>query len=169
MISNYNKITVPFLKDSERILLWSFREWALNIKIAKDPRPKLIEGFSKILIQEAVMPLDKLLRVVGYHYKNPIDIRCHCSNQIGRTEADLLCLISILQNKKKYEGYEIIKNMNTEQSSELIKYTKKLIESLNRAEIILPIRREFVNKYFKIQRQNKSNIIYFDFKNKLYA
>ena len=83
-----NLITVPNLKETEKFLIWSIREWIISIMRAKDPRPEIIKCFSKLLIQEAVIPFDKMMRIIGYNCCVPIDVRCHCSNLLGRTEID---------------------------------------------------------------------------------
>ena len=160
-----NRITVNLLNEPEKILLWSIREWVLNIKIAKDPRPKLINGFSKILIQEAVMPLDKMMRLISYHYNSPIDIRCHCSNLLGRTEIDILCLISIIQNKSKYNSNVIAQKINKEYSTEFLRLSTKLANSFQRASLLLIVRDIFVKKYF-VKNENNTQVIYFNFKKK---
>ena len=135
---------------------------------AKDPRPEIIKCFSKILIQEAVMPFDKMMRTIGYNCCVPIDIRCHCSNILGRTEIDLLCLITIIQNKLPIDLTKIIKITNKENHIEMIRQSNKVVESLNRAEIKIPVRNEFLNKYQKSKNQNFNNIIFYDFRKKLY-
>ena len=168
MLTYPNEITVPNLDDSERLLIWSIREWVINIMRAKDPRPKLIEGFSNVLIQEAVTPFDKMMRTIGYNCCVPIDIRCHCSNLLGRTEIDLLCLITIIQNKLPIDLKKIIKITNKENHIEMIRQSNKVVESLNRAEIKIPVRNEFLNKYQKSKNQNFNNIIFYDFRKKLY-
>ena len=93
MLNSSNKIILPLLKDSEKLLIWSIREWIINIMNGNDPLPKLTCGYTKFLIQEAVMPFDQLMRIISYYYCVPIDIKCHCSNLLGRTESDLLCLL----------------------------------------------------------------------------
>ena len=76
---------------------------------AKDPSPEIFKCFSKLLIQEAVMPFYKMMRIIDYNCCVPIDIRCHCSNLLGRTKIDLLYLISIIQNKLKVDLKKILK------------------------------------------------------------
>ena len=168
MLTYPNEITVPNLDDSERLLIWSIREWVINIMRAKDPRPKLIEGFNNLLIQEAVIPFDKMMRTIGYNCYVPIDIRCHCSNLLGRTEIDLLCLITIIQNKLPIDLKKIIKITNKENHIEMIRQSNKVVESLDRAKIKIPVRNEFLNKYQKSKNQNFNNIIFYDFRKKLY-
>ena len=112
MLKNPNEIIVPNLNDPERLLIWSIREWVISVMRAKDPIPKLIEGFSKVLIQEAVMPFNKMMRSFSYSSSLPIDVRCHCSNLIGRTEIDLLCLIAIIQNKLQFDFDKVVKIYN---------------------------------------------------------
>ena len=99
MQSKFNQITVPDLKDTEKLLIWSTREWIISIMTGNDPLPKLTYWYSKVLIQEAVMPFDKLMRIISYYYYIPIDVKCHCSNLLGRTELDMLCLLSSIQNQ----------------------------------------------------------------------
>ena len=167
MQSKYNQITVPNLNDSEKLLIWSTREWIISIMRAKDPKPKIIKCFSKILIQEAVMPFDKMMRTIGYNCSIPIDVRCHCSNLLGRTEIDILCLISIIQNNLQFDLRKIIKISNKDNHSEMVKYSIKFVENLNKAKITIPVRGEFLNKY-QIKKYNiNNNVIYYDFKNKL--
>ena len=167
MPTNPNEILVPNLKDPERLLIWSIREWVINIMRAKNPIPKLIEGFSKVLIQEAVMPFDKMMRTIGYNSSVPIDVRCHCSNLIGRTEIDLLCLIAIIQNKLPFDFNKVIKISNKQNHMEMIRQSNKLVESLNRVEIKIPVRNEFLNKYKKNENEIINNVIFYDFRNKL--
>jgi hypothetical protein len=166
MLTNPNEIAVPNLNDPERLLIWSIREWVISVMRAKDPIPKLIEGFSKVLIQEAVMPFNKMMRTISYSSSLPIDVRCHCSNLIGRTEIDLLCLIVIIQNKLSFDLDRIVKIYNKQYHMEMLKQSSKFVESLNRAAIILPVRYEFINKYQKNKNEINKNIIFYDFKNK---
>ena len=154
MLTNTNEIIVPNLNDPERLLIWSIREWVISVMRAKDPIPKLIEGFSKVLIQEAVMPFNKMMRTISYSSSLPIDVKCHCSNLIGRTEIDLLCLITIIQIYNKQYHMEMLKESN------------KFVEGLNRAEIIIPVRNESLNQYQKNKNEIYNNIIYYNFRKK---
>ena len=133
---------------------------------AKDPKPKIIKCFSNIFIQEAVIPFDKMMRTIGYNCSVPIDVRCHCSNLLGRTEIDILCLISIIQNKLHFDLRKIIKLSNKDNHSEMVKYSIKLVESLNKAKISIPVRNEFLDKYQTNKYKVNKNVIYYDFKNK---
>jgi hypothetical protein len=162
-----NKITVPHLNDPEKILLWAIREWTINIKLAKDPRPKLIEGFRKVLMQESVMPLDKTMRLVCYHFNSPIDIRCHCSNLIGRTEIEILSLISIIQNNNTYYMETISQKINKDYLNKFLSLTTKLALSFQRANLLFPVRDTFIKNFTKRVR-SKDNVIHFDSKNKKY-
>ena len=63
---------------------------------------------------------------------------------------------------------KIIKITNKENHIEMIRQSNKVVESLNRAEIKIPIRNEFLNKYQKSKNKNFDNIIFYDFKKKLY-
>ena len=130
MLTNINEIIVPNLNDPERLLIWSIREWVISVMRAKDPIPKLIEGFNKVLIQESVMPFNKMMRTISYCSSLPIDVKCHCSNLIGRTEIDLLCLIAIIQNKLKFDLNKIIKIYNKQYHMEMLKHSNKFVESL---------------------------------------
>ena len=142
MYFKLNKTTVPNLQDTEKLLIWSIREWIISIMRAKDPRPEIIKCFSKILIQEAVMPFDKMMRTIGYNCCVPIDVRCQCSNLLGRTEIDILFLISAIQNKLQVDLRKIIKVSNENNHLEMIKQSNKIVESLNRAKIIIPVRNQ---------------------------
>ena len=167
MYFKLNKTTVPNLQDTEKLLIWSIREWIISIMRAKDPRPEIIKCFSKILIQEAVMPFDKMMRTISYNCCVPIDVRCHCSNLLGRTEIDILFLISAIQNKLQVELRKIIKISNENNHLEMIKQSNKVVESLSRAKIIIPVRSQFLDKYQKSKSNINDNIIFYDFKNKL--
>ena len=166
MLTNPNEIVVPNLNDPERLLIWSIREWVISVMRAKDPIPKLIEGFNKVLIQEAVMPFNKMMKTISYSSSLLIDVRCHCSNLIGRTEIDLLCLIAIIQNKLKFDLNKIIKIYNKQYHMEMLKHSNKFVESLNRVEIIIPVRNEFLNQYQKNKNEICNNIIYYNFRKK---
>ena len=120
MYFKLNKTTVPNLQDTEKLLIWSIREWIISIMRAKDPRPEIIKCFSKILIQEAVMPFDKMMRTISYNCCVPIDVRCHCSNLLGRTEIDILFLISAIQNKLQVDLRKVIKVSNENNHLEMI-------------------------------------------------
>ena len=161
-----NKITLHNLNDSEKILIWAIREWVINIKVAKDPRPKLIDGFSKVLIQEAVMPLDKTMRLVSYHFNSPIDIRCHCSNLLGRTEIDILCLISIIQNKSKFNLEVIFQKMEENYLNQFLNLFTKLADSFQRANLLFPVRDIFIKKYYSKKKEPSNQVIFYDFKKK---
>jgi len=167
MQPKFNEITVPNLKDTEKLLLWSIREWIISIIRAKDPRPKIIDCFSKILIQEAVIPFDNMMRTIGYNCSVPIDVRCHCSSLLGRTEIDIICLISIIQNKLQFDLRKVIKISNKDIHAEMTKQSIKLIESLNRAKIKIPVRNQLLDKYQIKKYKMKNNVIFYDFKNKL--
>ena len=167
MYFKLNKTTVPNLQDTEKLLIWSIREWIISIMRAKDPKPKIIKCFSEIFIQEAVMPFDKMMRTIGYNCSVPIDVRCHCSNLLGRTEIDILCLISIIQNNFQFDLKKIIKISNKDYHFEVVKHSLKLVESLNMAKITIPVRNEFLNKYQINKYKINDNVVYYDFKNKL--
>jgi hypothetical protein len=107
-----------------------------------------------------------MMRTISYSSSLPIDVRCHCSNLIGRTEIDLLCLIAIIQNKLPFNLDRIVKIYNKQFHMEMLKQSSKFVESLNRAAIILPVRYEFINKYQKNKNEINKNIIFYDFKNK---
>ena len=158
------ELNVDELKDSEKILLWSMREWLLCIRVAKDPRKFLIDPMSKCRIQKAVIPLDKIMRTLAYFSSSPIDIRCHCSEQIGKNEIDLLCLLSIKQSQTIFKLHKIIKYLKEDHLIQLNDYCKKLIESFNRANLFFPVRKDLIASY-NIFNQSKDTVIYFDFKN----
>ena len=162
-----SEITVPSLKENERFSIWYIREWIISIMKAKDPRPVIIKCFSKLLIQEAVMPFDKMMRTISYNCCVPIDVRCHCSNLLGRTEIDILFLISAIQNKLQVELRKIIKISNENNHLEMIKQSNKIVESLSRAKIIIPVRNQFLDKYQESKSNINDNIIFYDFRNKL--
>ena len=129
-----NIITVPSLKETKKFLIWSIREWIISIMRAKDPRPEIIKCFSKLLIQEAVMPFDKMMRTISYNCCVPIDVRCHCSNLLGRTEIDILFLISAIQNKLQVDLRKIIKISNENNHLEMIMQFNKLVESIKKGQ-----------------------------------
>ena len=162
-----NKITVQNLNDPEKILLWAIREWVINIKIAKDPRLKLIEGFSKVLIQEAVMPLDKVMRLVSYHFNSPIDIRCHCSDLLGRTEIDILCLISTIQNKSKFNLEVVFQKIYKGYFNDFLNLFTKLAASFQRANLLFPVRDEFIKNNYTKKKGSANQIIYIDFQKRI--
>ena len=161
-----HKLTVPILYDPEKILLWAIREWVINIKIAKDPRPNLVYEFSKVLMQEAVMPLDKIMRLVSYHYDSPIDIRCHCSNLLGRTEIDILCLMSIIQNKSKFNLEVIFQKMEKNYLNQFLNLFTKLADSFQRANLLFPVRDIFIKKFYSKKKEPANQVIYYDFQKK---
>ena len=132
------ELNVDDLKDSEKIFLWSIREWLLCIRLAKDPRKLLIEPMSKFRIQEVVMPLDKIMRTLAYYSSTPIDIRCHCSEQIGKNEIDLLCLLSIKQSQMFFKINKIIKYLKEDHLIQLNDSCRKLIEYFISSKSILP-------------------------------
>jgi hypothetical protein len=49
---------------------------------------------------------------------------------------------------------------------EMLKQSNKFVESLNRAEIIIPVRNEFLNQYQKNKNEICNNIIYYNFRKK---
>ena len=49
----------------------------------------------------------------------------------------------------------------------MIRHSKNLVNSLNRAEIKIPVRNEFLNKYQKNKNKIFNNVIFYDFRNKL--
>ena len=49
----------------------------------------------------------------------------------------------------------------------MIRQSNKIVESLNRANIKLPVRNEFLNKYQKNENEIMNNVIFYDFKHKL--
>ena len=159
------ELNVDDLKNSEKIFLWSIREWLLCIRLAKDPRKLLIDPTSKCRIQDAVMPLDKIMRTLAYYSSTPIDIRCHCSEQIGKNEIDLLCLLSIKQSQMVFKINKIIKYFKEDHLIQLNDSCRKLIEYFNQANLFFPVRKDLIASY-NIFNQSKDTVIYFDFKNK---
>ena len=61
----------------------------------------------------------------------------------------------------------IIKISNEDNHLEIIKQSNKIVESLSRAKIIIPVRNQFLDKYQKSKSNINDNIIFYDFKNKL--
>ena len=159
------ELNVDDLKNSEKIFLWLIREWLLCIRLAKDPRKLLIAPMSKCRIQDAVMPLDKIMRTLAYYSSTPIDIRCHCSEQIGKNEIDLLCLLSIKQSQMFFKINKIIKYLKEDHLIQLNDSCRKLIEYFNKADLFFPVRKDLIASY-NIFNQSKDTVIYFDFKNK---
>ena len=159
------ELNIDDLKNSEKIFLWLIREWLLCIRLAKDPRKLLIDPMSKCRIQDAVMPLDKIMRTLAYYSSTPIDIRCHCSEQIGKNEIDLLCLLSIKQNQMVLKINKIIKYLKEDHLIILNDSFRKLIEYFNKADLFFPFRKDLIASY-NIFNQSKDTVIYFDFKNK---
>ena len=159
------ELNVHDLSKSEKLFLWSIREWLLCIRLAKDPRTFLISPLSKCGLQEAVLPLDKIMRTLAYSASSPIDVRCHCSEQIGRSEIDLLCSLSIKQCKEDYKLNRIIKYLGNRHLTYLNDSFRKLILYFNRANLFFPIRRDLI-AFYNISYQCEDTVIYFDFKTK---
>ena len=61
----------------------------------------------------------------------------------------------------------IIKISNEDNHLEIIEQSNKIVESLSRAKIIIPVRNQFLDKYQKSKSNINDNIIFYDFKNKL--
>ncbi|MDC1260923.1 hypothetical protein N8014_05045 [Pseudomonadota bacterium] len=159
------ELNVDDLKDSEKIFLWSIREWLICIRLAKNPRKLLIDLMNKCRIQNAEMPLDKIMRTLAYYSSTPIHIRCHCSEQIGKNEIDLLCLLSIKQSQIVFKINKIIKYLKEDHLIQLNDSCRKLIEYFNEANLFFPVRKDLIASY-NIFNQSKDTMIYFDFKNK---
>ena len=159
------ELNVNDLQDSEKLVLWSIREWLLCIRLAKDPRKFLISPLSKCGIQEAIVPVDNIMRKLAYFASSPVDIRCHCSEQIGKNEIDLLCLLSINQNKVDFKLNKILKYLEKEHLIQFNKNCIKLIESFNRANFFFPMRKDLISSY-NVFTKCKDTVVYFDFKNK---
>ena len=165
MKKNLFELNISDLQGSEKIFIWAIREWLLCTRLAKDPKIFLIAAFRKCNIEEALFPIDKIMRILAFFTSSPIDIRCHCSEQIGKNEIDLLCLISINQNKVELELNEILKYLKNEHIIQLNKNCIKLIESFNRANFFFPMRKDLIASY-NIFKKYKDTVVYFDFKNK---
>ena len=159
------KLNVDDLYDSEKIFLWSIREWLLCVRVAKDPRKLLISPLSRCCIEEAVIPLDNIMRKLAYASSSPIDIRCHCSEKIGINEIDLLCILSIKQSKLEITSNKIIKYLAEEHLIELNNNCIKLIKYFNEGNLFFPIRKELISSY-NIFNGSKTNRLYCDFENK---
>ena len=159
------ELNVSDLYDSEKIFLWSIREWLLCIRLAKDPRECLINSLSKCRMQEAVLPVDNIMTTLAYFTSSPIDIRCHCSEEIGKHEIDLLCLLSITQIKMDFKLDKIIEYLEKKDLIQLNKNCNKLIKIFNKANLFFLIRRNLILSYNILNHSNE-NIIYFDFKTK---
>ena len=50
----------------------------------------------------------------------------------------------------------------------IIEYSTKFVETLDKAEIKFPIRYKLFDRHLNISNPNSSKIIYYDFKNKIY-
>ena len=61
----------------------------------------------------------------------------------------------------------IIKISNEDKHLEIIKQSNKIVESLSRTKIIIPVRNQFLDKYQKSKSNINDNIIFYDLKNKL--
>ena len=145
------ELNVSDLYGSEKIFLWAIREWLLCTRLAKDPKQFLIKPLKKCSIEEAVVPLDNIMRILAYFASSPIDIKCHCSEQISKNEIDLLCLLSIKQNKVVFKPNEILNYLKNKHLIQLNKSCIKLIESFNRG-----------NFFYEC----KDTVVYCDFKTK---
>ena len=77
--------------------------------------------------------------------------------------------IAIIQNKLPFDLDRIVKiyNNNKQYHMEILNQSSKFVESLNRAEIKIPVRNEFLNKYQKNKNEIFNNVIFYDFRNKL--
>jgi len=159
------ELNISDLQSSEKIFIWAIREWLLCTRLAKDPKIFLIDPFRKCDIQESLFPLDKIMRTLACFTSSQIDIRCHCSEQIGANEIDLLCLLSINQNKVELKPNKILKYLKNEHLIKLNKNCIKLIESFNRANFFFPMRKDLISSY-NIFNECKDSVVYFDFKNK---
>ena len=91
-------VLITDLDQSEKLIIWGAREWLKLIRIAKDPRKSLINGFSQMLVQESVVHFDKLMRIIACNAINPIDIRNQCCLEIGKGEKNILASITFSQS-----------------------------------------------------------------------
>ena len=105
------------------------------------------------------------MRKLAYFSSSPIDIRCHCSEQIGKNEIDLICLLSIKQNKIQFTSKKIINYLEKEHLIQLNKNCIKLVETFNRVNFFFPMRKDLISSY-NILNESKDNVVYFNFKNK---
>lgn len=158
------ELNVTNLEKSEKLFLWCIREWLLCIRLAKDPKLSLLKAMHQFNIKEAVLPIDKSMRTLAYYSSLPIDIRCHCSEQVGKSEIDILCILSIKQNQIEFRIEKIIKYLKKEYLIQLNKNFVQLIASFNQQKLFFPMRENLIASYNKIN-QSKNTVIYFDFKN----
>ena len=96
-------VLITDLHQHEKLIIWGAREWLKLIRIAKDPRKSLINGFSQMLVQESVVHFDKLMRIIACNAINPIDIRNQCCLEIGKGEKSILASITFSQSN--FENY----------------------------------------------------------------
>ena len=130
-----NRELIKDLGMTEKIIIWSIREWKISILTAKDPIPKLVYGLKQLSLQDISISLDKLLRAILTLTLKPIDVRCHCSKFIGETEKEVLLAISFYQNKNFYKIKEFTYHKEIEYEIEYIAnilYEKNIFFSINK-------------------------------------
>ena len=136
-----SELTVP-----EKIIIWGAREWLNLIRVAKDPRQSLINGFSQILVQEAVLHFDKLMRTIAFGALKTIDIRTQCCLEIGEGERNILACITFSQINFKSHNKRLLSSFI---EKNLIETTSKNIDeiakSFTRMGYFFPLKNHYLN------------------------
>ena len=168
MSNNYNEFdTFSNLHTSERIIVWSIREWVNLVKFSKDPRPSLISALSKSLVQEAVLPIDNFMRLIGNFSLNRLDIKCHCSSIIGTYEKEIIQALYFSQKKNQIQSKLITKNwVGQEHERNVQKNLNLIAESFSRASLYFPKRNDYIKVNTSNKKNQNDNIIYYEFQNK---
>lgn len=92
------------LGTAELLVVASIRLWALPVKYPEESHPDWRAGFCAAGIEDEGAPaFDILFQIVLRSAKRPLDVRCPCCAQLGKDEAWLLQLASLLQ-RERLEG-----------------------------------------------------------------
>jgi hypothetical protein len=97
------------LGTAELLVVASLRLWALPFKYPRESHPDWRAGFCAAGIEDEGAPaFDILFRIVLQSAKRPLDVRCPCCAQLGKDEAWLLQLASLLQRERLEEAAGVL-------------------------------------------------------------
>ena len=138
---------VSYLPLPEKIIIWGIREWLQMIRIAKDPRKSLIEGFSQLLVQESVLNFDKFMRITACSATKQIDVRNKCCLQIGEGENDILAALTFSQGKfKEFEKLILVSFLENKDVTLASKHINEISKSFTRMGYFFKMKKNYLRK-----------------------
>lgn len=130
------------LGTAELLVVASLRLWALPFKDPEGDYPDWRAGFAAAGIEDEGAPaFDIMFRIVLRSTKRPLDVRCPCCAELGRDEAWLLQLASLLQRERLEEAALVLAEWLPESALAMaLLPAKGFADALSAGSLRIPLR-----------------------------